>query len=100
MRIGMTELLLVFVVALFALGPERLPAYAKKLGEAVSQFKKYSDEATQAKPLEDLDKAVQGNVKDIKESFAGIGKQKPPAGGEKPEEEESREAAAAEDAAS
>lgn len=108
MRIGMTELLLVFIVALFALGPERLPAYAKKLGEAVSQFKKYSDEATQeikksvvepleevqaplreaVKPLEDLDKAVQGNAKDLKASFAGIGKTPQSPGGERPPAEE------------
>ena len=46
MRLGMTELILVFIVALFALGPDRLPAYAWKLGETVSQFKKYSEEAT------------------------------------------------------
>ena len=119
MRIGMTELILVFIVALFALGPDRLPAYAKKLGEAVSQFKKYSDEAAReikesvvepleeaqaplreaAKPLEDLDKAVQGNVRDIKESFAGIGRQKPASGAEntpaeKPSEKDPREEAA------
>ncbi len=99
MQIGIAELMIVFLVALFAVGPDRLPAYAKKLGEAVSQFKKYSEEATReikesvvepleeaqaplreaAKPLEDLDKAVRGDVKEIKDSFAGIGKQKKPA---------------------
>ena len=99
MQIGITELIIVFIVALFAIGPDRLPGFAKKLGEAVSQFKKYSEEATReikesivepmeeaqaplreaAKPLEDLEQAVQGNVKDIKDSFAGIGKQKKPA---------------------
>lgn len=99
MRIGMAELVLVFIIALFALGPDRLPAYAKKMGEAVSQFKKYSEEATQeikknvvepleeaqaplreaAKPLEDLDKTVRGNAKEVRESFAGIGREKPPA---------------------
>lgn len=97
MRIGMTELLLVFLVALFALGPDRLPACAKKLGEAVGQFRRYSEEATReikesvvepleevqaplreaVKPLEELDRTVQGNVKDLKQSFAGIGKEKP-----------------------
>lgn len=46
MQIGMTELIPIFIVALFALGPDRLPSYAKKLGEAVSQFRKYSEEAT------------------------------------------------------
>lgn len=35
-QIGITELLLVFIVALIALGPDRLPSFAKKLGESVS----------------------------------------------------------------
>lgn len=96
MQIGIAELLVVFIVALFAVGPDRLPGYAKKLGEAVSQFKKYSEEATReikesvvepleevqaplreaVKPLEDLDKTVKGSAKDLKDSFAGIGKPK------------------------
>lgn len=100
MQIGIAELLIVFIVALFAVGPDRLPAYAKKLGEAVSQFKKYSQEATReikesvvepleevqaplreaVKPLEDLDKTVKGSAKDLKDSFAGIGKAKKTSG--------------------
>lgn len=96
MQIGITELILIFIVALFAVGPDRLPGYAKKLGEAVSQFRKYSEEATReikesvaepleevqaplreaVKPLEDLDKTVKGSAKDLKDSFAGIGKPK------------------------
>lgn len=107
MQIGIAELIVVFLVALFAVGPDRLPSFAKKLGEAVSQFKKYSEEATReikesvvepleeaqaplreaVKPLEDLDKAVQGNVKEIKDSFAGIGKPKKPAAAPPPEAE-------------
>lgn len=105
MQIGIAELILVFIVALFALGPDRLPSFAKKLGESVSQFKKYSEEATReikesvveplekaqeplreaAKPFEDLDKTVKGSVKDLKDSFAGIGKEKKPES-EKPAE--------------
>lgn len=96
MQIGIAELLIVFIVALFAVGPDRLPGYAKKLGEAVSQFKKYSEEATReikesvvepleevqaplreaAKPLEELDRTVQGSAKELKDSFAGIGRPK------------------------
>lgn len=104
MRIGISELILVFIVALVAVGPDRLPGYARKLGEAVSQFKKYSEEATReikasvvepleeaqaplreaAKPLEELDKTVQGSVKEIKTSFSNIGKAKKPAVSETP----------------
>ena len=88
LKIGVSELILVFVVALFALGPDRLPEYARKLGEAVAQFKKYSDEATKdikesvveplkeaqrplkeaMEPLQDLDQAVRTNAKDIQKS--------------------------------
>ena len=97
MKIGVSELILVFVVALFALGPDRLPEYARKLGEAVAQFKKYSDEATKdikesvveplkeaqrplkeaMEPLQDLDHSVRTNAKDIQKSFADIGKENP-----------------------
>jgi len=107
-QIGIAELIVVFLVALFAVGPDRLPGYAKKLGEAVSQFKKYSEEATReikesvvepleevqaplreaAKPLEDLDKTVRGDVREIRDSFAGIGKQKKPAAAPPPETED------------
>ncbi len=94
MRIGISELIVVFVVALFVIGPDKLPAYAKKLGEALAQFRKYSEDATKdikesiiepleeaqkplreaVEPLTELDKEVRANVKDVQDSFAGIGK--------------------------
>lgn len=106
MKIGMTELLVVFIVALFVIGPEKLPYYAKKLGEALGQFKRYSDEAARdvresvveplkeaqepfreaMEPLEELDRAVRGNVKEMKDSLNGLGEAKP---GGKPKERES-----------
>ena len=46
MKIGLMELLVIFIVALVVIGPDKLPAYARKLGEALRQFKKYSSEAT------------------------------------------------------
>ena len=39
MRIGMSELVVILVVALFVLGPDKLPVYAKKMGEALAQFR-------------------------------------------------------------
>lgn len=96
MKIGITELLVVLIVALFAVGPDRLPACARKLGEALAQFRKYADEATQdiresivepleeaqkplreaVEPLAETDRAIRENVKEVKASFAGIGKEK------------------------
>ena len=97
MRIGMSELVVILVVALFVLGPDKLPVYAKKMGEALAQFRKYSDEATKeiresvveplqeaqrplreaVEPLNELDKAVRSNVKDVQKSLADIGKVTP-----------------------
>lgn len=42
--IGFTELLLILVIALIVLGPEKLPDLAKALGRAFAEFKKASEE--------------------------------------------------------
>jgi sec-independent protein translocase protein TatB len=111
-RIGMTELIVIFVVALFVVGPDRLPMYAKKLGEALAQFKKYSDDATKdikksivepleeaqrplkeaIEPLSELDKAVRDNVKDVQDSLNSIGKPKKKTAAKKDEEKPEDEA--------
>lgn len=94
MKIGIMELVVIFIVALFAFGPDKLPLYAKKLGEALAQFRKYSSEVTKdikesivepleeaqrplreaMEPLAELDKEVKDSVKEVKDSFANIGK--------------------------
>ncbi len=94
MKIGMPELLVVFIVALVVIGPDKLPMYAKKFGQALAQFRKYSEEATKdirenivspleeaqrplreaLEPVTELEKSVRGNVNDIKKSLNGIGK--------------------------
>jgi len=42
--IGTTELILILVVALLVLGPQRLPEVMKLLGKVLSQFRKITDE--------------------------------------------------------
>lgn len=99
LKIGIVELLVIFIVALFAIGPDKLPAYARKLGEALAQFRRYSEEATKdikesivepleaaqkplrdaVQPLEEMDKEVRDNIKDVQTSFKNIGKHKPSA---------------------
>ena len=94
MKIGFTELILVFVVALIVIGPDKLPGYAKKLGEALAIFKKASDEATREikenitepleeaarplreamEPVEELNRAVRGNVRDVQNSINRVGR--------------------------
>ncbi len=94
MKIGMMELLVIFIVALVVIGPDKLPEYARKLGEALRQFKKYSSEATKdireglvepleeaqkplkeaLKPVNDLEKELKSEVKDLKKSLQDVGK--------------------------
>lgn len=40
--IGMTELLVIFVVALLVLGPKRLPEIARSLGRGLAEFRRAS----------------------------------------------------------
>ena len=97
MRIGVGELVLVLVVALLVLGPDKLPRYARKLGAALAEFRKASDEATREirqnvvepleeaqkplreamEPLEEIDRAVKGNLKEVQDSLEHIGKGTP-----------------------
>ena len=97
MRIGVSELVVVLIVALLVLGPDKLPRYARKLGAALAEFRKASDEATREirenvvepleeaqrplreamEPLEDIDRAVKGNIKEVKTSLEHIGKDAP-----------------------
>lgn len=42
--IGIGELILVLIVALIALGPEKLPAMAKTLGKAYTEFMRAGEE--------------------------------------------------------
>ncbi len=94
MKIGIQELLVVFIVALIVVGPDKLPYYAKKLGQAFGQFRKYTEEATKdiresvveplneaqkplreaMAPVTELEKDVRKNVNEIKQSIADIGK--------------------------
>ena len=108
MRISIQELLVVFIVALVIVGPDKLPMYAKKLGTALAQFRKFSEDATKdiresivepleeaqrplreaMEPFKELEKSVKSNVKDIQQSFADIGKPKKssgPSGSSEPE---------------
>lgn len=42
--IGLSEFILVLIVALIALGPDKLPAMAKALGSAFAEFRKAGNE--------------------------------------------------------
>jgi sec-independent protein translocase protein TatA len=53
-RIGASELLLILAVVLIFFGPQKLPALAKSMGQAVSEFRKGTKEIS--KEFEELAK--------------------------------------------
>lgn len=59
--IGFTELAIILVIALIAIGPEKLPEMMKVLGKAFGEFKKATQE---------LKKTVDETTKDVEEEFA------------------------------
>jgi Tat protein translocase TatB subunit len=42
--IGMTELMVIFVIGLVVLGPKRLPELARSLGRSLAEFRRASDD--------------------------------------------------------
>ncbi len=64
MKIGFTEIILIFIVALIVIGPDKLPFYAKKLGVGLREFRKATDDMTKdiresvVEPLEEAQKPI------------------------------------------
>ena len=107
MKIGFLELIVVFVVALLAIGPDKLPSYARKLGVALREFRKATADVTKdvrenviepleeaqrpireaIEPLTELDREVRQDIRSIEKDIKNIGK--PGAAGHKKEQKPS-----------
>ena len=94
MKIGITELILVAIVAFVVIGPDKLPEYARKLGKMLRELKKYTGAASEeiqknvveplneiqapikeaVAPLTDIKKDIDDSMKDVTKSFTNIGK--------------------------
>ena len=104
MKIGIAEIIVICVIALVVLGPEKLPIYAKKLGASLKEVKKVTgdlskdireniveplDEASAPlkeaiEPIVSLKEDVNKSIDDVSKSFKTIGK---PAKKEEPKPE-------------
>lgn len=75
-NLGMQELLLIAVVALFVFGPDRLPELARQAGKAVARFRKETSrsmaELKRAADLEDLDSELASIRRDIREVRSSV----------------------------
>ena len=54
-RIGTLEVVVILVIALIVVGPNKLPELGKSLGKALSEFRKFSNEIKEDLSLEDKD---------------------------------------------
>jgi len=62
--IGMTELIVIMVIALIVIGPSKLPDLAKALGKGLAEFKKASQDI---KDSFNLDEEINDIKNDLKE---------------------------------
>lgn len=71
MKIGTFELILILIVALIALGPEKMPIYAKKVGKTINLLKSYTQEFTNeineniVEPIENAKKPIKDIIDPI-----------------------------------
>lgn len=109
MKIGTLELVVIAIVALLVIGPNKLPEYARKLGQAMREFKKASDALTKeikenivepldevqkplkeaVAPIAEMEKEIKGNFKEVTDSVSNIGKPQKAAHKQEPQKEDS-----------
>lgn len=60
-NIGISELLIIFIIALLIFGPRRLPELGRSIGKALFEFKKASNEIQ--KNISELNKEIEEEAK-------------------------------------
>ncbi len=80
--IGMTELMVIMVIALVVIGPSKLPDLAKALGKGLAEFKKASQEIKDSFNLDEEIKTIKDEtmdtINDFKESIENEDEEAPP----------------------
>ena len=61
---GMTEVVLIFVVALVVLGPDRVPGLAKAIGRAMREFRKATREIQTTLRVEEVRRSLEEQLRD------------------------------------
>lgn len=88
---GMTELIVIAVVALLALGPERLPDAARKIGKTIRDLRR---QTTQLKKTIEEDSQLGDAMKEIRQALRDDPFREPPEPRPKPKPEDEAGAAA------
>ena len=71
--IGWTEMLVIGIVALIVVGPQRLPEVARTIGRVIGYFSQQWRNIQQQirEPIEGEMKNIQGNIRDVKDEIIG-----------------------------
>ena len=64
MGIGPMELIMILVIGLLVLGPNKLPGIARALGKAYSEFRRTMNEVN--KPVKEFTKEITAEIDDVK----------------------------------
>lgn len=79
-NIGIGELMVVAIVALFVFGPGRLPEVARAFGRGIREFRKAMQEVSREMQLDDIrevKKSAEHGIRDVKQEIGmeGTGEQ-------------------------
>ncbi len=97
MKLGFGELLVIFIVALLVIGPDKLPEYARKLGAGLREFRNATSDVTQEiresvieplneaqqplreamEPLEEMQTDIEREVKGVEKSLNDVASGRP-----------------------
>ena len=61
-NIGMTELLVIFIVVMLLFGPKKIPELARGLGRGLQEFKKAAEDVKKELTVEDDVKSIRKSI--------------------------------------
>jgi sec-independent protein translocase protein TatA len=63
-NIGMTELLVIFIVVLLLFGPKKIPELARGLGRGLQEFKKAAEDVKKELTVEEDFKSIRKSIEE------------------------------------
>jgi|GEM_PF-947237 len=74
--LGMTEVILILVLALIVVGPKKLPEVAKGLGKGFAEFKKVMNDFKDAVNIDDIDETSSSSPRSKNKEISDVYKNK------------------------
>jgi|UniRef100_A0A7V4JR45 sec-independent protein translocase protein TatB len=72
LNIGFSEAVIIFLIALIVLGPEKLPEIGKFLGKLSLELKKSMEDIKRELEIEEVEKEVKEEIKEVKKEIEEI----------------------------